>query len=397
MDKSYDKKEPLVDNNTDIENYSAIRNNLVNAKVGLNDFEKIQLLGKGGVGHVYLVRLKNTEQYYAMKVLRKEDMIKYNKVKRVLVEQEILATANHPFIMNMYYSFQSNSQICFITQYCAGGELYQYIKSQPGGCLVEKHVKIYAAEILSALEYLHKNGFIYRDLKPENILIQDSGHIVLTDFDLAKQATNHIEIKEIRTHFTHKKQTVAEPTLVTNSFVGTEEYFAPEIIQGMGYNSCVDWWEFGILIYEMLFGITPFRGNDRNNTLEKIMSSKIVFPDHKHKKISKECKKLLKKLLEPNPKKRLGAVGGASDIKDAPFFKSVKWDKLDQQKPPFIPKITNKHDTRYFRIIKDDWDLDTIEVNPQELDDNNPWKSFKNDIIQRKKLKPKKKKRFGFF
>ncbi|KAJ2816083.1 serine/threonine protein kinase, AGC, partial [Coemansia erecta] len=156
--------------------------------VGPKSFIKIKLLGKGDVGKVYLVRQKETGKLYAMKVLSKAEMIKRNKIKRVLAEQEILATANHPFIVTLYHTFQSDERLYFCMDYCIGGEFFRVLQSRPGKCLPEEDAKFYAAEVTCALEYLHLSGFIYRDLKPENILLHETGHIMLTDFDLSKQS-----------------------------------------------------------------------------------------------------------------------------------------------------------------------------------------------------------------
>lgn len=156
--------------------------------IGPHSFRKLKLLGKGGAGTVYLVVLRGTDMVYAMKELTKEDMIKRDKVMRVMTEREILASANHPFIVTMYATFQTSTRLCFVMDYCAGGEFFNVLERQPNKRLQESAAKFYAAEVLLALEYLHYLGFFYRDLKPENILMRDSGHIALTDFDLSKQA-----------------------------------------------------------------------------------------------------------------------------------------------------------------------------------------------------------------
>jgi len=383
------------------EEASKLHQELVESTRGLADFERIKLLGKGCIGHVYLVKLKGTEQLYAMKVLRKADMVKLNKVKRVLTEREVLATADHPFVITLYYSFQSQTQICFIMQYCAGGEFYRFIQRQPERCLKESQARFYATEVLLALEYLHEKGFIYRDLKPENILMHASGHVILTDFDLSKQATKPVEKKEVKTQFSGAKGFVSEPELVTNSFVGTEEYLAPEVLDGTGHNATVDWWTFGILLFEMLWGTTPFRGNSRDETFGNIKRRKVTFPEHKRGGVSKECKNLLSALLLPDPKKRLGAIGGAADIKDAPFFKGIHWEKVEKMKPPIVPKLKDKQDTRYFRDMVDDWEWDTTVINPSDLEEDNPWKDFGNvdyqerDDADRLDEKKEKKKKHG--
>jgi len=355
----------------------------ISARLGtkhLRDFEKIRIIGRGGVGRVWLVQLKGTDQRYAMKVMGKQDMIARKKVKRALTEREILSTADHPFIVTLYYSFQSNTKLVFIMQYCAGGEFYRVIQRQPHKCLTEDHTKFYGAEVLLALEYLHIMGFIYRDLKPENILMHESGHIMLTDFDLSKGAQHPVTPKVVTKPYSRTPGVAAEPELVTNSFVGTEEYLAPEVIKGTGHNASVDWWTFGILLFEMLYGTTPFRGNTRENTFSNINNKGIVYPPHPRCTVSKECKHLLKSLLHRDPTKRLGAVGGATDIKDHPFFKSLKWQLMRNETPPIIPELKGPTDLSYFPEItegEDDW-FDEDEIDTKVLNDSDPFKAFVN-------------------
>jgi len=368
-------------------------------KKRLKDFEKIKLLGRGSVGHVFLVRLKGTDQLYAMKVLEKQEMINKNKVKRVLTEREVLATADHPFIVTLYYSFQSKDKLVFIIQYCAGGEFYRLIQRQPFNCLTEDQMKFYASEVLLALEYLHMKGFIYRDLKPENIVVHESGHIMLTDFDLSKAAISQARV--VNKIYSGNAAVVAEPEIVTNSFVGTEEYLAPEVILGKGHSATVDWWTFGILMYEMLYGATPFRGSNRDATFSSIKKDKIQFPQHKRGGISKECKDLLKTLLLRDPKKRLGSSGGAEDIKDHPFFKGVKWQLVRNQNPPIIPQLKHALDTSYFRPVKDlsmkEVQEDESEIDVHLLHADHPFRKFDNidksarDDMDRKTQEDKKK------
>jgi len=308
------------------------------SEVTREDFVKIKTLGRGDVGKVYLVRHNKTEKLFAMKVLDKREMIKRNKVKRALTEREILATANHPFIVTLYYSFQTKNKLYLIMDYCAGGEFFRVLQRQPGKRLTESQVRFYGAEVLLALEYLHMMGFIYRDLKPENLLLNEIGHVMLTDFDLSKQAATPVNPKVVTQLFTGKMKLDTRPTLVTNSFVGTEEYIAPEVIEGFGHTSSVDWWTFGILLYEMLYGFTPFRGRTRDDTFSHILhSGSPKFPDEPP--ASKEIKNLIKRLLDKDPRKRLGSEHGAADIKEHPFFKGkVNWALIRNQKPPIVPE-----------------------------------------------------------
>jgi protein-serine/threonine kinase len=355
-----------------------VHSKFVKRKIGLNDFERLKLIGVGGIGHVYLVRLKGTQQLYAMKTCRKIDMEKQNKIKRALTEREVLATADHPFISTLYYSFQSSTQLCFIMQYCAGGEFYRVIQRQPMKCLIEEQVKFYASEVLLALEYLHLKGFIYRDLKPENILMHATGHVLLTDFDLSKHATNPVQPRIVTKMFSGNTGVVSEPDLITNSFVGTEEYLAPEVIKGVGHNATVDWWTFGILIYEMLYGVTPFKGKNQQETFLKIQKQPLVnFPPHpRGVQVTKTVKTLLKALLTVDNKKRLGTTGGATDIKDHPFFKDIKWQLLRQITPPIVPKLSDPLDTKYFKDQLDTWEWDEKEIDPTQLASNDKWKDF---------------------
>eukprot|EP01122_Echinamoeba_exundans_P011687 TRINITY_DN4732_c0_g3_i1.p1 TRINITY_DN4732_c0_g3~~TRINITY_DN4732_c0_g3_i1.p1 ORF type:complete len:721 (+),score=136.76 TRINITY_DN4732_c0_g3_i1:2428-4590(+) len=349
---------------------------------GPGSFEKIKLIGKGGVGRVYLVRLRDTGQLFAMKVLKKTEMIQRNKVKRVLTEREILATASHPFITTLYYSFQSQSRLYFIMDFCAGGEFYRTIQSQPDGCLTEDQMRFYSAEVLLALEYLHALGFIYRDLKPENILLHADGHVRLADFDLSKTSGKAIDARVVQNAMGmgvggSAPQMVVEPNFVTNSFVGTEEYLAPEVIVGKGHSASVDWWTFGILMYEMLYGTTPFRGRTQNDTFRRIEAADVHFPNHPRCTVSKDCKAIIKKLLCADPRKRLGAYGGAAEIKAHPFWKSLKWPLIRNMVPPLMPKLSSPIDLSAFpKFEDDDKNSDEEEIDAQELDQQNPFKDF---------------------
>ncbi|KAI1624464.1 serine/threonine-protein kinase nrc-2 [Exophiala viscosa] len=347
--------------------YSSNSIKVRNVEVGPGSFDKIKLIGKGDVGKVYLVREKKSNRLYAMKVLSKKEMIKRNKIKRALAEQEILATSNHPFIVTLYHSFQSEEHLYLCMEYCSGGEFFRALQTRPNKCIGEEDARFYAAEVTAALEYLHLMGFIYRDLKPENILLHQSGHIMLSDFDLSKQsdsggaptmilgtrnASNPTGYPLVDT-----KSCIAD--FRTNSFVGTEEYIAPEVIKGNGHTSAVDWWTLGILIYEMLFGTTPFKGKNRNATFANILRDEVPFPDHSHStQVSNLCKSVIRKLLIKDEVKRLGSRAGASDVKNHPFFRPITWALLRHMKPPMIPHQGRAIDTLNFRTVKDSGSVD---------------------------------------
>ncbi|KAL2853239.1 kinase-like domain-containing protein [Aspergillus pseudoustus] len=320
--------------------YSSNSIKVRNVEVGPASFDKIKLIGKGDVGKVYLVREKKSSRLYAMKVLSKKEMIKRNKIKRALAEQEILATSNHPFIVTLYHSFQSEDYLYLCMEYCSGGEFFRALQTRPGKCISEDAARFYAAEVTAALEYLHLMGFIYRDLKPENILLHQSGHIMLSDFDLSKQSGSGGAPTMIPAR--SGNSSTAFPTIDTksciadfrtNSFVGTEEYIAPEVIKGCGHTSAVDWWTLGILIYEMLYGTTPFKGKNRNATFGNILRDEVPFPEQGGaQQISNICKSLIRKLLIKDETKRLGARAGASDVKTHPFFRQTQWALIRHMK-----------------------------------------------------------------
>lgn len=372
--------------------------------VGPQHFNKLRMLGRGGIGQVFLVQLRNTDRLYAMKVLTKGEMIQRNKVKRVMTEREILATANHPFIVTMYASFQTADRLCFVMEYCAGGEFFRVLQRQPKRRLKESAVRFYAAEVILALEYLHHMGFIYRDLKPENILMRENGHIALTDFDLSKQAhpvaprviQQQLTMSDrIRKTFSMKRNNStlnnleivdSEPVLPyrTNSFVGTEEYIAPEVVNGVSQSSAVDWWTLGILIYEMLTGTTPFKGSHADETFQKIVNNQLKWPDDIV--ASADCKQLVRRLLRREADKRLGSLNGASDIKRSRWFKDFNFALVRNETPPIVPKVNKGKDMSQMQEMDGQEDAHTESISPHashDYDNSNPENPFANFNIRR--------------
>ncbi|KAG2622544.1 hypothetical protein PVAP13_3KG000048 [Panicum virgatum] len=271
----------------DTASWRAIQKVLENGEsIDLKHFRPVKPLGSGDTGSVHLVELLGTGEYFAMKAMDKSVMLNRNKVHRATVERQILDMLDHPFLPTLYASFQTKTHICLITDYCSGGELFMLLDRQPMKVLKEDAVRFYAAEVVTALEYLHCQGIIYRDLKPENILLHRDGHISLTDFDLSclTSCLPQVFLPEDNDRKKGRKKSrgspifFAEPMRASNSFVGTEEYIAPEIITGAGHTSAVDWWALGILLYEMLYGYTPFRGKTRQRTFANILHKDIRFP-----------------------------------------------------------------------------------------------------------------------
>lgn len=371
--------------------YSTAATKILDAQVNQNSFDKIRLLGRGDVGKVYLVKEKLSNKLYAMKVLSKKEMIQRNKIKRALAEQEILATLNHPFIVTLYHLFQSEDHLYLCMEYCMGGEFFRALQTRESKCIPEADAKFYAAEVTAALEYLHLMGFIYRDLKPENILLHQSGHIMLSDFDLSKQSasTKNPEIFFKKNAYGVGPNSNTNPTLDTkacidgfrtNSFVGTEEYIAPEVIRGKGHTSAVDWWTLGIFFFEMLYGTTPFKGGQRNKTFSNILKKEVKFLDTGvYPPVSSNCKNLIKKLLIKDETKRLGSRTGASDIKNHAYFKNTHWALLRNQKPPMIPILTKS--SKASKRANESMSEDMSAVAPpnasgQPTDESDPFSQF---------------------
>ncbi|XP_073054755.1 phototropin-1-like isoform X2 [Primulina eburnea] len=310
-------------------------------EIGLKHFKPIRPLGSGDTGSVHLVELCETGLYFAMKAMDKGVMLNRNKVHRACAEREILDLLDHPFLPALYASFQTKTHVCLITDYCPGGELFLILDKQPTKVLKEDAVRFYAAEVVIALEYLHCQGIIYRDLKPENILLQNNGHVLLTDFDLScltfcKPQLLIPESKEKKKSKKIKQDPifVAEPMRASNSFVGTEEYIAPEIITGAGHTSAVDWWALGILLYEMLYGYTPFRGKTRQKTFANVLHKDLRFP--RSKEVSLQVKQLMYRLLHRDSKNRLGSREGANEVKQHPFFRGINWPLIRCTNPPTL-------------------------------------------------------------
>ncbi|XP_060218124.1 phototropin-2 [Lycium barbarum] len=338
-------------------------------RLGLNNFKPVRPLGCGDTGSVHLVELKGTGDLFAMKAMDKSIMLNRNKVHRACVEREIIALLDHPFLPTLYSSFQTETHVCLITDFCPGGELFALLDRQPMKIFKEESARFYAAEVLIGLEYLHCLGIIYRDLKPENILIQADGHLILTDFDLSfktsckPQVIKHPRSKR-RSRSTPPPTFVAEPVSQSNSFVGTEEYIAPEIITGAGHSSAIDWWALGILLYEMLYGRTPFRGKNRQKTFSNILNKDLTFPSSIPASLA--ARQLIHSLLNRDPASRLGSNGGATEIKQHPFFREINWPLIRCMTPPpleaplqLIGKESGTKDI--------DWNDDGVLDHPMDL------------------------------
>lgn len=284
-------------------------------RYSIENFEKIENLGKGTFGKVTLVRSKESGKLYAMKTMNKKMLEDYDQIEATILERNILFEIDHPFIVSAHYSFQSQEGVHLILDYVSGGNMLERIREED--YFNEERARLYSAEVALAIGYLHKLGYIYRDMKSDNILIDYDGHIKITDFGLIKGS-------------------MFRPNDTTSTFCGTVDYIAPESILEKPYTKDIDWWGFGILVYEMLVGQTPFFNENQMEIYRAIISNEPHFPPF----VSEKARNFVSKLLQKNPSKRLGfGINDIDDIKKDPFFDGLNWDDVINKKiePQWIP------------------------------------------------------------
>ncbi|XP_053540709.1 serine/threonine-protein kinase N1b isoform X1 [Ictalurus punctatus] len=293
----------------------------------LQDFRLIAVLGRGHFGKVLLSEHKNSKTLFAIKALKKGDIIARDEVESLLCEKRIFETvtgSHHPFLVNLFACFQTPEHVCFVMEYTAGGDLMMHIHAD---VFSEPRSVFYAACVVLGLQFLHDNKIVYRDLKLDNLLLDTEGFVKIADFGLCKEGMGYGDR--------------------TSTFCGTPEFLAPEVLTDTSYTRVVDWWGLGVLIYEMLVGESPFPGDDEEEVFDSIVNDEVRYPRF----LSTEAISLMRRLLRRNPDKRLGSSEkDAEDVKKQPFFRDVDWEALLQRNvvPPFVPSLGGEEDVSNF-------------------------------------------------
>ncbi|XP_039944676.1 microtubule-associated serine/threonine-protein kinase 1 [Hirundo rustica] len=332
---------------------------------GESDFETIKLISNGAYGAVYLVRHTATRQRFAMKKINKQNLLLRNQVHQAFVERDILTFAENPFVVSMFCSFQTRRHLCMVMEYVEGGDCATLLKHI--GALPLELARLYFAETVLALEYLHTYGIVHRDLKPDNLLITSLGHVKLTDFGLSKMGLMSLTTNLYEGHMEKDAREFRDKQVC-----GTPEYIAPEVILRQGYGKPVDWWAMGIVLYEFLVGCVPFFGDTPEELFGQVISDEILWPEG-DEALPPDAQHLISCLLQPDPLRRLGA-GGAQEVKAHGFFATLDWTGLLRQKAEFVPHLESEEDTSYFDTRSDRYphvtsyeDEDTTEDEPVEI------------------------------
>jgi len=327
-------------------------------KVGLDEFRFLKVLGKGSFGKVMLAEKKDSDEVYAIKVLKKDVIVQDDDVECTMTEKRILAlAANHPFLTSLHSCFQTKDRLFFVMEYVNGGDLMFQI--QRARKFDETRARFYSAEVMLALQYLHRHGVIYRDLKLDNILLDSDGHCKIADFGMCKEGIKN--------------------GVTTTTFCGTPDYIAPEILQELDYGASVDWWALGVLMYEMMAGQPPFEADNEDDLFESILHDDVLYPVW----LSREAVSVLKGFMHKNVSKRLGCVaahGGEEAIKHHSFFKSINWIEMENRavKPPFRPKIKSRKDVLNFdtEFTKEEPTLTPINLEVVKTINQDEFKGF---------------------
>ncbi|XP_048870435.1 microtubule-associated serine/threonine-protein kinase 1-like isoform X1 [Brienomyrus brachyistius] len=322
------------------------------------DFQTIKLISNGAYGAVYLVRHRETRQRFAMKKINKQNLILRNQIQQAFVERDILTFAENPFVVSMFCSFETRRHLCMVMEYVEGGDCATLLKNI--GALPVEMARMYFAETVLALEYLHNYGIVHRDLKPDNLLITSMGHIKLTDFGLSKMGLMSLTTNLYEGHIEKDAR-----EFLDKQVCGTPEYIAPEVILRQGYGKPVDWWAMGIILYEFLVGCVPFFGDTPEELFGQVITDDIVWPEG-DEALPVDAQSLISSLLQTNPLLRL-CTGGAHEVKQHAFFSELDWNSLLRQKAEFIPNLESEEDTSYFDTRSERYH----HINSYDEDDTN--------------------------
>ncbi|XP_066295535.1 serine/threonine-protein kinase N2-like isoform X7 [Branchiostoma lanceolatum] len=293
----------------------------------MDNFRPVAVLGRGHFGKVLLAEYKNTGELFAIKALKKGDILARDEVESLMCEKRIFEAANsmrHPFLVNLFACYQTKGHVCFVMEYASGGDLMMHIHSD---VFSEPRTVFYAACVVLGLQFLHEHNIVYRDLKLDNLLLDSEGFLKIADFGLCKEGMAYGDR--------------------TSTFCGTPEFLAPEVLTETSYTRAVDWWGLGVLIFEMLVGESPFPGDDEEEVFDSIVNDDVRYPRF----LSTEAIAVMRRLLRRNPERRLGSTErDAEDVKKQPFFRNVNWDDLLMRrvKPPFVPTIKHSEDVSNF-------------------------------------------------
>ncbi|PAA46547.1 hypothetical protein BOX15_Mlig030858g3 [Macrostomum lignano] len=295
--------------------------------MSVSDFRFIAVLGRGHFGKVLLGQYKRGTEYYAIKTLKKAEIIAREEVESLLSEKRIFETINsvrHPFLVNLFACFQTKDNVAFVMEYAQGGDLMLHIHQS---VFDEPRSVFYAGCVVLGMQFLHENRIVYRDLKLDNLLLDTQGYCKMADFGLCKENMGYGDR--------------------TSTFCGTPEFLAPEVLTEPSYTRAVDWWGLGVLIFEMLLGESPFPGDDEEEVFDSIVNAEIHYPRH----LSTEAVTIMRRLLRRNPERRLGASeADALDVRKQAFFRSLNWDDLLARRlpPPFVPTVKHMEDVSNF-------------------------------------------------
>jgi len=315
-------------------------------KQTIRDYESLTIVGRGAFGEVHVCREIKTGNIVAIKKIKKDLLAKKNQIFHVRNEQLFMSKAKSPWIVDLKASFQEDDFLYLVMEFLPGGDFMNLLIKKDK--LTEEEAKFYTAEIILAVESIHKLDCIHRDIKPDNILIDKNGHIKLSDFGLAKVSDKLYEKNTTKDgDFNPKKRTHKK----LYSCVGTAYYVAPEVLNKKGYGQEIDWWSVGVIFFEMLVGYAPFCAQDTQEVCFKILNHEKYLEVPSDVTLSKEATDLINRMISDSDK-RLGK-NGADEIKAHPFFKDVDWEHIrETMKPPFVPEIKNDYDTKYFETFE---------------------------------------------